>query len=206
MALIGNFPTDPGFTSVNFRQQTKTQKTETNSGRTIRYTDSTTLWKGTLNFPPMTLAEFKPIQGFIARCQGPLNEFDLVIPTVSDTSSGYPNQSTQVNSAGSAGATSVDVLSNQTSSTILKAGDVVRFPNHSKVYMVTQDVTTDGSGLGVLNFQPGLVIAVEVYDSAGATIQVNQVPFRMILTNDLQEFGYRTDGLVGYELDVQEVI
>jgi len=205
MAFIGDFPQDPGFVTANFRQQNITKKTETASGRILRATNATTVWKGTLQFPPMTVAEFKPIQGFLAKCQGSLNEFDLIIPTVSSTASALYSQNTYVSTDASAGATSVTVTSDQTSATILKAGDVIRFPNHTKVYMVTDDVTTSVGGIGTINFQPNLVTAVNT-DSSGATIQVTNVEFRMILVGDLQEFGYRTDGLVNYELDVQEVV
>jgi hypothetical protein len=205
MAYIGFFPQTPGFTTANFRQNTATKKTESASGRIIRATNSTTVWTGTLQYPPMTLAESRPIQAFAARCQGSLNEFDIIIPNVSTTTSGYTAQLTYPTGTNSAGSTSCTVTSDQTSVTILKAGDVIRFPNHTKVYMVTEDVTTDGAGAATINFQPGLITAVNE-DSAGATIQVTNVEFRMILSNDVQEFGYRTDGLVGYEIDVQEAV
>jgi len=211
MAYIGNFPTDPGFRAARFRQQTLTKKTETASGRTIRATNSTTLWKGILTFPPMDLTEFKPVQAFVARCQGPLNEFDVVIPTISQTTGGYANQVTIANSDAGAGASSIDCYATNggspiASDVVLKAGDVIRFYNHTKVYMVTEDVTTNGSGIATINFQPNLVTAVQGNDSGGQLITVNNVPFRMILTNDIQEFAYRNDGLVEYEIDVQEVL
>lgn len=205
MAFIGDFPQQPGFTTANFRQQTQTKKTESASGRILRATNSTTVWTGTLKYPPLTLAESRPIQGFVARCQGSLNEFDVVIPNVSTTQSSYTTQSTYPTGTNAAGATSCTVTSDETSATILKSGDVIRFPNHTKIYMVTEDVTTDGGGTATINFQPGLITAVDE-DSAGATIQVTDVEFRMILVGDVQEFGYRTDGLVGYEIDVQEAV
>ena len=204
MAYIGFFPVETGFQTVNFKQQNQTKRTSTQSGRIVRATNSITLWAGTLRFPPMTVVESKGVQAFVARCQGSLNEFDLIIPTISDTSSAYPNQNTYVYTDASAGATSVSVQSDVTSDTILKAGDIIRFHNHTKVYMVTEDVVVGGSGLGTINFAPNLVVDVP-FDSAGYTIETNQVPIRMILSNDLQEFNYRTDDLVGYEIDVQEV-
>ena len=205
MAYIGFFPQTPVFTTANFRQNTATKKTESASGRIIRATNSTTVWTGTLQYPPMTLAESRPIQAFVSRCQGSLNEFDIIIPNVSTTTSGLPNQNTFPTGTNSAGSTSCTVRSGDTSATILKAGDVIRFANHTKVYMVTEDVTTDGSGDATINFQPSLITAVNE-DSTGETIQVSNVEFRMILSNDVQEFGYRTDGLVGYEIDVQEAV
>jgi hypothetical protein len=71
--------------------------------------------------------------------------------------------------------------------------------------MVTETVTTDGSGNGTIYITPNLIQNVG-FDSAGDTITVNNVPFRMILTNDIQEFGYRNDGYVSYEIDIEEAI
>jgi hypothetical protein len=212
MAYIGNFPTAPGFQAVKFAMNNTVKQTATASGRIIRSTNATTLWSGTLQFPPMTLAEFLPIKAFLARCQGGLNEFDVTIPTVSQSSKGYSNDSTvslTVTSAASAGATSISVNSILNSTTILNPGDVIRFANHTKVYMVTdsEGVTTDGSGNATINFEPALVTAVDARDSTGGPlIQMGEVPFRMILTNEVQEMQYRTDGLIQYELDVIEVI
>lgn len=212
MAYIGNFPTSPGFQAVNFIMDSTTKTTQTISGRTVRFQEGTTLWNGTLQYPPMTLAEFLPIQGFLSRCKGSLNEFDVVIPTISQNSKGYGNDSTvglTVTSAAAAGATSIDVNSLLTDTTILNPGDVIRFANHTKVYMVTDNegVTTDGTGNATINFEPELVTAVDARDSSGGPlIQIAEVPFRMILTNSVQEMQYRTDGLIQYELDVREVL
>ena len=212
MAYIGNFPTSPGFQAVKFDMNNTIKQTATASGRIIRSTNATTLWSGTLQFPPMTLAEFLPIKGFLARCKGGLNEFDVVIPTVSQNSKGYGNDSTvglTVTSAAAAGATSISVNSPLTNTTILNPGDTIRFDNHTKVYIVTdsEGVTTDSSGNATINFEPELVTAVDARDSSGGPlIQLAEVPFRMILTNEVQEMTYRTDGLVQYELDVIEVL
>jgi hypothetical protein len=205
MAYIGYFPITAGFRAVRFRQKTITKKTETASGRVIRATNAVTKWTGTLSFPPVAYDDFLAIQAFVARCQGALNEFDLIMPEIS-THNPHTDQLTYVSADASAGSTSVSITSDQINkSNLLKAGDVIRFPNHSKVYMVTEDVETDGAGAGTIQFTPGLVTAVN-YDSAGETITVKDVPFRMILSNDIQEYGYRNDGYVEYEIDVEEVI
>ncbi|QDP62465.1 MAG: hypothetical protein Unbinned3585contig1000_33 [Prokaryotic dsDNA virus sp.] len=205
MAYIGFFPVTLGFKALKFQQKTITKKTETASGRTVRATNATTLWQGVLAFPSTSSANFRAVQAFVARCQGSLNEFDIVLPTISDTSGSYPGQVTFPSAASTAaGSTSIAVTSDQTSKTILRAGDVIRFFNHTKVYMVTEDVATNGAGAGTINFQPALVTAVDS-DSAGEPISVNQVAFRFIISNDLQEYGYDNQGFVNFEIDVQEV-
>lgn len=204
MAYVGNFPSSPGFSAANFRQNTATKKTTTQSGRQIRATNATTLWSGTLTFPVMNLTEFRPIQGFIALTQGSLNEFDVIIPIISESQSSNAGAATAaVDGAHTAGDTTIAVTTNLGGAgNILKAGDVIRFANHTKVYMCTSDINTDGAGDAIINIQPALV--EDLVDTEVVTL--DNVPFRMILSNDVQEFAYRTDGLVAYEIDVEEVL
>jgi hypothetical protein len=68
--------------------------------------------------------------------------------------------------------------------------------------MCTTDINTDGSNKATINIQPALVEDL----SNAESVTVHNVPFRMILSNDVQEFQYRTDGLVNYEIDVEEVL
>lgn len=209
MAFIGSFPTQPGFQSVNFKMEHPIRSTRTQGGRTVRISTSTTLWGGTLRYPPMLLSEFLPIQGFLARVKGGLNEFDLVIPTISQSSQGYTDDATvalQPTGTTAAGQTSITVSSALANTTILNPGDVIRFPNHTKVYMVTNDsgVTTDSAGEAEIFFEPELI--TNVSPDSGSFIQLAEVPFRMTTTNVLQEMNYRTDGLIQYELDVGEVL
>lgn len=203
MANIGTFPSSPGFSAANFKQNTITKRTQTSSGRQIRSTNSTTLWSGTLVFPIMSQAEFRPIQAFIALAQGSLNEFDIVIPIVSTSQSANGATVTAtVDGAHSAGDTTINIATDVNNGNVLKAGDIVRFANHTKVYMVTSDINTDTAGGAVLNIQPALTEALVDTES----VTTNNVPFRMILSADEQEFNYRTDGLVSYEIDVEEVL
>ena len=209
MAYIGTFPSSPGFQTANFTQNTATKSVQTQSGRTVRASNATTLWSGTLVFPTMTAAEFRPVQAFIALAQGKLNEFDIVIPVVSQSISANRaivdgNVTVETDSAGNhqAGDTNIKIQTPVSNNNILKAGDLVRFANHTKVYVCTTDINSDSNGEAVLNIQPGLVEAV----SDGEAVTTNDVPFRMILDNDVQEFKYTTEQYTNYEIDVREVL
>lgn len=207
MALIGTWPSTIGFRTVDFESQTQTRITETQSGRTVRFSTATNKYTARIRYPFMSVAEFRPIQAFATRANGSLNSFDIVFPTISDTIGGYPNQTVYVSSAAAIGASSVTITSDQVSSTILKAGDVVRFANHTKVYMVTTDISSDGAGVATLEIFPTLIQAIED-DSAGGSVgvTVNQVPFRMFIDNDVQVYKHQLDGTVSYEFDLVEDI
>jgi hypothetical protein len=204
MALLsGTFPVGEGFISANFKSNNITKRSQTASGRYIRETNATTLWSVTLATPALTQQQARPIQAYITRCRGGVNEFDIVLPEVSFSvaDSAYHN-AVLTCVATAAGSTAVDFTSAVNSATVIKAGDVVRFSNHTKVYMATTDATTDGSGNGTLNIEPALIEAV----TTSHTIAHNAVPFRMIMDEDIQEYIYTIEGYMAFELEMIETI
>ena len=87
-----------------------------------------------------------------------------------------------------------------------KAGDMIKFASHSKVYMVVEDVTAS-SNAATVTIEPPLTTAL----TDNSTVTYDNVPFTVHLTNDVQEFGAVTstqDGnlLYQFELDVEEAL
>lgn len=200
-ALATNPNTDIGFTAVNFQQRNITKITQTASGRSVRVSNATTLWAGTLQFVPGTQAQYRPIQAFFAKARGPLNDFYVQIPGVSNLIGQDGSSTMQVNGAFAAGATSITINVVSGSASVIKAGNVIQFYNHDKVYMVVADVTAV-PGNNTFTIEPPLVTAVPT------TTQVTykDVYFKVFATNELQEFQYTNNGLVAYRVDVQETI
>lgn len=192
--------TDIGFTAVNFKQSNITKITQTASGRSIRLSNATTLWQGTLQFVPGTQAEYRPIQAFFAKARGPLNDFFVQIPGVSNFIGTDGSSTLTVNAAASAGATSITIsVSGGTS--VIQAGNVIKFANHNKVYMVVTTVTA-ASGNNTFVIEPPLVQACPLTTA----VTYKDVSFTVFATNELQEFQYTNDGLVAYRVDIQETI
>jgi hypothetical protein len=158
----------------------------------------------------MSQTEARPVKAFIAQLQGSLNDFDVILTDISTPQGTATGDPFDMRTAASAGATSVSArfadssLDDSSEGTIkyLKSGDVLRFSGHTKVYMVTSDVTSDSSGHITIAITPALVSAVSVDE----TITTNDVPFRVHLANDVQEFQHATDRTIEFEIDVEEVI
>jgi len=139
------------------------------------------------------------LMAFIMKQRSSKENFTIIPPEIEDargTASGTPN------GTASAGATSI-TLGGSGSGT-LKAGDFIKFTNHTKVYMVVEDQSDISTG--TLTIEPPLRTAVSSTD-----ITYNNVPFTVYLINDLQEFGASgsdKDGNVLYkfQLDVQEAL
>ena len=206
--MWATWPTTIGFRSVDFEAVTSTRVTETQSGRALRLATANSKWGVKLVYPRVMPDDFRAIQAFATLAQGSLNNFDITLPNISYTRGGYPNQTMYVTAAKAIGSTQIDITSDAgTNITVLKAGDVVKFENHSKVYMVTADTVLDGASVGTLNITPGLQTAIED-DSAGGNTQVivDAVPFRMFINGDQQAFKYQTDESITYEFRLIEDI
>ena len=200
-ASATNPSTDIGFTAVNFQQRNITKITQTASGRSVRTSNATTLWAGTLQFVPGTQAEYRPIQAFFAKARGPLNDFYVQIPGVSNFIGTDGPSTLQLNTLATVGATSISVNNISGPASVIKAGNVIQLAGHDKVYMVVADVTAN-SGANTFTIEPPIVTQT----SPGATITYKNVYFKMFATNDLQEYQYTNNGLVAYRVDVQETI
>jgi pSer/pThr/pTyr-binding forkhead associated (FHA) protein len=90
-----------------------------------------------------------------------------------------------------------------TGSGTLKAGDIIKFSNHDKVYMLTADVTLANSVANTIDIFPNLLTALP---SSGENVITDNVPVKVRLANETQEFKLGIDNLYQYELDVAEKV
>ena len=148
----------------------------------------------------MTRAEFAPIYAFVMKQRGRYESFTL-IPPVLNAGLGSPAGTPLVNGASQTGRTIVTDGWNN-SITIFKAGDYLKFANHDKVYTVTADATSDGSGDSTISIEPALITA-PADDSA---VTYTSVPFTVALRSGIQEFDTGTSGLFSLEIDFEEVL
>ena len=139
------------------------------------------------------------LMAFIVKQRSGKENFTIIPPEVEDargTASGIPH--------GTASAGDTSITLGGTGTGTLKAGDMIKFANHSKVYMVVADQSDISTG--TLTIEPPLTTAVSSSD-----IQFDNVAFTVHLTNDVQEFGVAgadKDGnaLYQFEFDVEEAL
>jgi hypothetical protein len=200
--MSGTFPSTPVANSVSIGSQQNTIISTTVSGRRQARQIDGQRFRLTISFPPMTRAEFSPINAFIIKQRSQLESFTYSPPTIS-TPLGVATGVISVNGAISAGATScsIDGMANSTTG-VFKAGDYFRFTGQNKVYMVMADVSSNGSGQGTLTFEPPLRTAV----ADNAVLIYSNVDFTVGLTGDIQEFNIGTENLFQYQIDVVEVL
>jgi hypothetical protein len=135
-----------------------------------------------------------PVYSFIVAQNGQFETFQFVPPVVGSTA-GTATGTVTTDTSVSIGATTVS-LTGLTG--VLKAGDYIKFANHSKVYMLM----ADRSGAGTVAIQPPLVAAV----ASGQGVSYNDVPFTVRLDNDLQKYSLNGFERFIYEVDMVEAL
>lgn len=188
------------YRAVNFRDIDPTLVDYSQSGKRVVRNIGGQKWTFTLSFPPMTKAQFKPVLGFVAALRGQYGTFTIIPPNLK-TPLGTQTADTAVAANKAVGATSIDLSGGTVSATAL-SGDVIKFSNHDKVYMLTSDATFDGGGLATVAIKPPLVTAI----TTAHTVKHSSVPFTMALKGSEQEFSTGVYELYRYELDCEEAL
>lgn len=78
--MAGTFPSTPGFKSVSGEKRYYNLSSESLNGRVQVRSLGATRREYTLEFPPMTRAQFSPIYAFIDSQEGSLGTFQITLP------------------------------------------------------------------------------------------------------------------------------
>ena len=199
--MSGALPTSPAFTELNVQSVQSTIVSRAISGRRQARQIGGQYWKLIATYPPMTRADFAPIWAFIVKQRGGFDTF-TVTPPVVGTGQGPGGGTPLVNGASQTGRTVVtDGWPTGATLTVLKAGDFVKFANHTKVYMLTADLVCDTNGDATMAIEPALITSPAT-DSA---ITYSSVPFTCYVDQG-NTIEYNTDatGFFQYEVEFCE--
>ena len=195
--MSGTYPSSPSFQAVNFKINTPTLTTMTNSGKSRRVGQGHSYYSFAVKYGNLTRYDAGPIVGFVAQQYGPLESFQIVLPELSYSKVGNQTTATvTTSSAYAAGVDQVNVSGVEAGKNLLRAGDFFKFSNHSKVYMCTVTWTVGTP----LYFSGSLVKDVP----SGTQIVYNAVPFTVILENGIQQYDVGMGGMTSMSLDMRE--
>ena len=195
--MSGTFPITKGFQTLDFQSNTTTRVTVSVSGKTQRIRVGGQYWSFKLKSPAMTRADMMADYAFIVQQDGQYESFTIVPPEISSTRG--TASGTLTNDATVAAGQSACQTDGRSGT--LKKGDLIKFSNHDKVYMITADVTITGTNDSI-SFYPPLTTGI----TNTTTITYNNVPIKVYLDSDDQKFITQTDGTYKYEIVVNEEI
>lgn len=203
--MAGTYPSSPVFQGIDFKINTPSQTVESFSGLQRRIGMNIQFYTFTARYPSVTRRDFLPVLAFLSAQSGPVDSFQIVLPEISyPKGTNYASIGTPVvyGSALTTGIKSCTISGMGTNkSQILRAGDMFKFNNHTKCYMVTSDLNSDANGRGTLNFAGGLVYAVPV----GTGITTNALPFTVCLDSPIQEYSVSYGGVSTMNVGFREV-
>lgn len=150
--MSGSFPTTVAISGFKMGADEKVHYSESISGvRQSRYIGAHR-WVVSIEVPVMTKPEFRELWAFLVGQQGPLESFTLTIPeSAQGALNGSPTFSSKTNDTTIVTAGWTNSITNQ-----VKAGDFFTIENDPKVYMVTSDASSNGSGQVTIQFHPPL--------------------------------------------------
>ena len=198
--MSGQFPTDPNFRSLVFTDNRPILLNQTLSGKKSARQIGAQYFSFTVQMPPVDQLKAQEIFAFLSKQKGGYENFTIAAP-LNNKGTSKNETDILVNGATSAGASAVPMDGFSHTNHALRAGDLIKFAGHTKVYMVQDEVTASG-GSATVNIQPNLV--ANVADNEAVT--TNKPLFNVYLAND--EIRYTTDisGFYNISFDVREVI
>ena len=198
--MSNTFPTSPNFQALAFQDNRPTLINQTLSGKRQVRQIGGQYFTFTVSMPPMEQVEAQAIFAFLQKQKGMFSTFQIGYPL---NNKGVSHSETDILVVGAQSAGDDDIASDGFSHTnnALRAGDLIKFANHSKVYMVTDDITASG-GAASITISPPLVAAV----ADNEAITVNKPQFTVYLSTG--EISYSTDasGFYSISFEVREVV
>ena len=197
---IETFPTDPNFRSINFQDNRPTLLNQTLSGKKSARQIGAQYFSFTVQMPPLQQEKAQEIFAFLQKQKGAITNFKIQAP-LDNLGASKGETDILVNTAHSAGIDTVNMDGFSQTTGALKAGDLIQFDNHPKVYMVQENVNAS-SGLATVKISPNLVSSL----ADNEEVTVNKPSFTVYLENN--DIMYSTDasGFYSISFDVREVI
>jgi len=181
------FPTSITPKEITLTSEQPTFTSFSESGKSQARIAAGHLWNIKAVFPAMTRAQVAPLMAFTDSMRGRYTTFTF-IPESHSAPLGVATGTPIVSGSHSVGDLTIATTGWTASQTgIMLAGDILKFDNHTKVYMIALDADSDGSGDSTITLTSPLIEAL--VDTEALT--VSSVPFTMALKDDPLE--WKTD-------------
>lgn len=195
-----SYPTTPEPSSITLRSTQPTLVSVSHSlARQVR-SRGCQRWSLTIDYRNLKRSEYAALYAFAVSQRGQYGSF-YVVPVVLGLPQGTASGTPLAAGSGAAGSRSI-ATDGWSSGASLKAGDLIKFAGHHKVYMITADATANGSGQATIAIEPGLHAAV----ADNEAITARNVPIRMAFSGDVQELPIAGMTFASLTFDLIEVI
>jgi hypothetical protein len=196
----GALPTSVLPSSVTLRSVQPTRTSVAHSlKRTVR-TRGAQRWGMRLSWSVLNRAYLSALYAFLLAQRGQTDTFTATLAghiAPQGTWLGSP----VVNGAGQTGRSVALRGFTASQAAAVKAGDLLKFAGHTKVYMVTTDAASDGTGLATLTIEPQLIATI----ADAEALVYSSVPFTVALAGDNLDTVIAPGMLYTLDIDLVEV-
>jgi len=194
------FPTDPNFRALQFKDNRPTLLNQTLSGKKSARQIGGQYFSFTVQMPPLQQEKAQEIFAFLQKQKGAFTNFTIAAP-LDNLGASKSETDIVVNGIHTVSNESINLDGFSQTTGVLKAGDLIKFASHSKVYMV-QETVNASAGAATIKVSPNLVAAL----ADNEAVTVNKPSFTVYLESN--EITYSTDanGFYSISFDVREVI
>lgn len=198
--LPPDFPTSPKPISATVTSISPSYISVTHSLRRQVRSRGVQAWQIDLSFGAMNRATFAPLWSFLTSRGGQASSFTISLPglvTPRGTASGAP----VVNGAAQIGASLItDGWANN--SAVLMKGDFIEIDGDKKVYQITEDATSNGSGQATLSLYPNM----RKTPPDGVTVHTDVVFTVALMADSLPSSFDQCLNARGFEISLIEVL
>lgn len=198
--MSGTWPTSPGPASIQLIPKDPVLDDTAQSGKSQSRIIAGKLWGIQIAYDEQRSENMAPVFAFANSQRG--DSFQIVVPG-HDAPLGVATGAPVVDGAHVAGDSTVAIRGfTPSTAAILKAGTVLKFGNHSKVYMLNSDVDSDINGETTLNLDIPIIEAL----AGGESLIITNVPFTVKVDGEIQAWRTKSPRLSRYTADLIEKI
>ena len=199
--MSGTFPTTIIPRSLSLKDNRPTLLNQSVSGKRVTRKYGSQYFTLEISLPPLEKTNAMDVFAFLKQQENSFEKFDYQYPI---TNRGENRTQTDIKADGahSVGDSTIALKNFDTStSNVLKAGDVIKFSGHDKVYMVTADLTSDSSGDATVSISPGIISTL----ANNEAVTVDQPNFKVYLDGDIL-YSTNSTGLFAISFSLRECI
>ena len=191
------------FDNITMRSINPTRVTTVLNGIEQRSAIGAQFYQFTAEFANLSKSDQRKLMAFIDEVKGPLTEFDLALPDYLGDSTGAHTGAITVASTAAVNATSVSVSASATAGVILlKAGDLIKFASHKKLYSVKADVVQPGVGNATITLTQALRSSV----TGSTAVTHKDISANVRFAGDINEFSVDQSEFASFSLEFNEVL
>ena len=184
--MSGTFPTTIKPSSLSLQDVRPNLINQSVSGKRVTRKYGSQYYLLDISLPPLSKNDAMDVFAFLKKQQNSFDKFDFTYP-ITNRGANISQTDIVVNGSHSVGDNTIALSGfDNSTSNVLKAGDLIKFANHTKIYMVEADLTSDSSGNATVTISPSIIATL----ANSEAVTVDQPNFKVYLDSDVL---YTTD-------------